>query len=225
MSGRGRGRGRGGRGRAGGRGKRSKRKKPTPSAARRTEDDDASIELVVPPSRPSLPSSSSSTDGETKRTYRKFDDDDAAFRNTLLERAARDRIKAMQDNQKNPGRLPRGFGSSQVEAFRQKVPNLRITESDIDNRRRLIEKKRQADAQEGTSCRKQAPRPNSGNRTSASTASNRSSSGYAPRPSTARNRSSSGHASRPSAPSATSSTVSAFQGSAQAQPRQGQEGS
>ena len=49
------------------------------------------------------------------------------------------------------GRLPRGFGAKQVEAFKQKVPNLRITESDIDNRRRLIaakSKKSHADAQE-----------------------------------------------------------------------------
>lgn len=151
MSGRGRGRGKGGRGRTGGRGKRKKRKKPSSSAAERTEDDDSSIELVVPPSRPSNSPSKSSTDGEKKRSYRKFDADDATFRNTLLDQAARHRIKAMQDNPKNPGRLPRGFGAKQVEAFKQKVPNLRITESDIDNRRRLIaakSKKSHADAQE-----------------------------------------------------------------------------
>ena len=151
MSGRGRGRGKGGRGRTGGRGKRKKRKKPSSSAAERTEDDDSSIELVVPPSRPSNSPSKSSTDGEKKRSYRKLDADDATFRNTLLDQAARHRIKAMQDNPKNPGRLPRGFGAKQVEAFKQKVPNLRITESDIDNRRRLIaakSKKSHADAQE-----------------------------------------------------------------------------
>ena len=151
MSNRGRGRGRGGRGRVGGRGKRPKRKKPSSSAAERTEDDDSSIELVVPPSRPSHPPSTSSTGGEEKKTYRKFEADDAAFRNTLIEQAAQDRIKAMRENPKNPGRLPRGFGSKQIEAFSKRAPTLRITESDIDNRRRLIaakSKKGEADAQE-----------------------------------------------------------------------------
>ena len=151
MSNRGRGRGRGGRGRVGGRGKRPKRKKPSSSAAERTEDDDSSIELVVPPSRPSHPPSTSSTGGEEKKTYRKFEADDAAFCNTLIEQAAQDRIKAMRENPKNPGRLPRGFGSKQIEAFSKRAPTLRITESDIDNRRRLIaakSKKGEADAQE-----------------------------------------------------------------------------
>lgn len=150
MPGRGRGRGRGGRGRVGGRGKRPKRKKPSSSAAARTEDDDSSIELDVPTSRPSHPPSNSSTGGEQKKTYRKFEPDDAAFRNTLIEQAAQDRIKAMRENPKNTGRLPRGFGSKQVEAFSKRVPTLCITESDIDNRRRFImkSKKGEADAQE-----------------------------------------------------------------------------
>ena len=128
MSGRGRGRGRGDRGRVGGGGKRKKRKKPSSSAAdNRTEDDDSSIELAVPPSRPSHSSTStSSTDETNKKTYRKFDPEDASFRNSLIEQAAQERIKASRDNAKNPGRLPRGFGSKQVEAFSKRVPTLHL---------------------------------------------------------------------------------------------------
>ena len=104
----GRGRGRAGRsGRQTGRGRGQRgHKRP----ARRS--------ISPPNDAPDAPSVSGTASGNpAKKKYRTFGEDNAKVRDTLIEKAARERVKTMKSNAKKPGKMPHGFGTKQIKQF------------------------------------------------------------------------------------------------------------
>ena len=121
----GRGRGRGGRsGRHFGRGTHRKR----------------SVRWTTSPSKDAQNAPSVSSNPLQKK-YRSFEEDDHNARTTLIDQAAKARIRAMQNNTKNPGRIPHGFGTKQIKHFASSCPGLNIEEYDVYNRVKAIQNK------------------------------------------------------------------------------------
>ena len=80
-----------------------------------------------------------------KRKYRTFGEDDAKVRDTLIEKAARERVEAMESNTKKPGKMPHGFGTKQIKQFANSCLGLNIKEYDVDNRVRSIKNKEETE--------------------------------------------------------------------------------
>ena len=76
-----------------------------------------------------------------QKKYRSFGEDDRNARSTLIDQAAKARIRAMTNNTKKPGKMPHGFGTRQIRHFASSCPGLNIEEYDIYNRMKAIQNK------------------------------------------------------------------------------------
>ena len=63
-----------------------------------------------------------------QKKYRSFGEDDRNARSTLIDQAAKARIRAMTNNTKKPGKMPHGFGTRQIRHFASSCPGLNIEE-------------------------------------------------------------------------------------------------
>ena len=102
-----------------------------------------------------IPSASGQVNEQAKKKYRSFGEDDARFRGTLIDQAAKARIEATKNNAKNPGKMPHGFATKQINQLAISYPGLNIKEYDVYNRVKAVQnkeeakrkKRRQADAE------------------------------------------------------------------------------
>ena len=76
-----------------------------------------------------------------QKKYRSFGEDDRNARSTLIDQAAKARIRAMTNNTKKPGKMPHGFGTRQIRHFASSCPGLNIEEYDVYNRVKAIQNK------------------------------------------------------------------------------------
>ena len=99
-----------------------------------------SVRWTTSPSKDAQNAPSVSSNPPQKK-YRSFEEDDHNARTTLIDQAAKARIRAMQNNAKNPGRIPHGFGTKQIKHFASSCPGLNIKEYDVYNRVKAIQNK------------------------------------------------------------------------------------